>query len=112
MLSSTRIQFRKAQLVAKRNAEAAQRKERDLLFAGLQENQSTSSQSTSSPGYLRRKAQEKLSQDELALNTSSDLTASIRQLHGFMSSELERSQFARETLGSQLTLAAGGSRFC
>ena len=90
--SSARAQFRKAQLQAKRNAEAAKRKERELLFAGIQEggNETT--------GYGRRKGQEKQTQEELLLGASSDVTAALRRTHNLMSSELERSQFARETL--------------
>ena len=85
--------------MAKRTAETAKRKEREQLLAGVQEGAATSSGS-----YGRRRAHDKLSQEELALNTSSDLTASIRQLHGLMSAELERSQFARETLGERIIL--------
>ena len=90
---SARIQFRKAQLTAKRNAEAAKRKERELLFAGIQEGGAPST------GYGRRKGQEKLSQEEILLNASSDVTAALRRTHNLMSAELERSQFARDTLG-------------
>ncbi|KAF6240358.1 hypothetical protein HO173_001969 [Letharia columbiana] len=90
-LKIARAQFRKAQLQAKRNAEAAKRKERELLFAGIQEGNSTTA-------YGRRKGQEKLSQEEILLNASSDVTAALRRTHTLMSAELERSQFARETL--------------
>jgi len=86
-----RTQFRKAQLQAKRNAENAKRKERELLFAGIQEGSSTS-------GQNRRRGQEKLSQDELLVNASSDVTAALRRTHQLMQSELSRSQFAHDTL--------------
>ena len=89
--SSTRVQFRKAQLQAKRNAEAAKRKERELLFAGVQEG----SQNTN---YGRRKGYEKLSQEDLLVNASSDVTAALRRTHNLMTAELERSRFAQETL--------------
>ena len=92
---SARAQFRKAQLQAKRNAEAAKRKERELLFADIQEGDNTAA-------YGRRKGQEKLSQDEILLNASSDVTAALRRAHALMSTELERSQFARETLGEDV----------
>lgn len=92
---SARAQFRKAQLQAKRNAEAAKRKERELLFAGIQEGNSTTT-------HGRRKGQEKLSQEEILLNASSDVTAALRRTHALMSAELERSQFARETLGENI----------
>ena len=87
---SARIQFRKAQLQAKRNAETAKRKERGLLFASVQEGNSTSSSG-------RRKGKE-LSQDELILNASSDVTAALRRTHDLMQQELSRSQFAQDTL--------------
>ncbi|KAL9105119.1 MAG: hypothetical protein Q9163_000037 [Psora crenata] len=86
-------QFRRAQLIAKRNAEAAKRKERELLFAGIQEGVAPST-----TGYGRRKGQEKLSEEEILLNASSDVTAALRRTHNLMSAELERSQFAREIL--------------
>lgn len=86
-----RTQFRKAQLQAKRNAENARRKERELLFAGIQEGSTTG-------GNGRRRGQEKLSQDELLVNASSDVTAALRRTHQLMQSELSRSQFAHDTL--------------
>ncbi|KAI9879690.1 MAG: hypothetical protein M1830_007636 [Pleopsidium flavum] len=90
-LKLARTQFRKAQLQAKRNAENAKRKERELLFAGIQEGDSTS-------GNHRRKGKEKLSQDELLVYASSDVTAALRRTHQMMQSELSRSQFAHDTL--------------
>lgn len=94
-LISARAQFRKAQLQAKRNAEAAQRKERQLLFAGIQEGSSTES---TTGGYGRRKGQEAKTQEEILLGASNDVTAGLRRTHNLMSNELERSQFAHETL--------------
>ncbi|KAM0799340.1 hypothetical protein BDR22DRAFT_822640 [Usnea florida] len=99
-LKFARVQFRKAQLQAKRNAEAAKRKERELLFAGIQEG-------TNTTVYGRRKDQEKLSQEEILLNASSDVTAALRRTHSLMSAELERSQFARETLENSTKDLAG-----
>ena len=101
---SARIQFRKAQLTAKRNAEAAKRKEREVLFAGIQEGSETPS-----TGYGRRQGQEKLSQDEILLNASTDVTAALRRTHNLMSSELERSRFARETLGISILCQVDGT---
>ncbi len=89
--NSARVQFRKAQLQAKRNAEASKRRERELLFAGIQEGSNTG-------GYGRRKGQEKLSEQEVLVNASSDVTAALRRTHNFMTAELERSRFAQETL--------------
>jgi protein transport protein SEC20 len=77
-------------LQAKRNAEAVKRKERELLFADVQEG------STKSGG--RKKGQEKFSQDEQLVNAASDVTSALRRTHQLMQSELQRSQFARETL--------------
>ena len=93
-MRSARAQFRKAQLQAKRNAEVAKRRERELLFAGVQEG--------NGKFYGRRKGQEKLSQEELLVNASSDVTAALRRTHNLMSTELKRSQFARETLGKSI----------
>ncbi len=95
IIHSTRAQFRKAQLQAQRNVEAAKRKERELLFAGIEEGKFNKD-------YGRRRGQEKLSEEEQLLNASSDVTASLRRTHNLMSAELERSQFARETLGTNL----------
>ena len=90
-LNSARAQFRRAQLQAKRNAEAAKRKEHELLFAGIQEG-------TSTTGPGRRKGQEKLSQDDLVLSASNDVTAALRRLQNITQQGVERSQFAIETL--------------
>ncbi|KAL8914019.1 MAG: hypothetical protein Q9171_001270 [Xanthocarpia ochracea] len=90
-LRLARSQFRKAQLQAKRSAEAAKRKERELLFAGVQEGASAS-------GKGRRQDQEQLSKGEAELNASSDVTAALRRVHSLMQSEVSRSQFALETL--------------
>ncbi|KAI9720358.1 MAG: hypothetical protein M1812_002863 [Candelaria pacifica] len=90
-LKQARGQFRKAQLQAKRNAETAKRKERELLFANVQEDSGTNTTS-------RRRGQEKLSQEELLVSSSSDVTAALRRTHQLMQSELSRSQFAHDTL--------------
>ena len=89
----SRAQFRKAQLRAKRNAELAKQKERELLFAGAQSGSDTPSSSTG-----RRRGQDKLSADEVLVNASSDVTAALRRTHQLMQSELSRSRFAQETL--------------
>jgi Sec20 len=46
----------------------------------------------------RRKGQEKLTQDELALEASSDVTAALRRTHALLTSNIEQSQFAQQTL--------------
>ncbi|KAE8321742.1 hypothetical protein BDV39DRAFT_197328 [Aspergillus sergii] len=85
-LKKTRGDFRNAQLQAKRNAEIAKRKERELLF------------SRSQSAERKREPTEKLTQDDVLLNTSSDVTAALRRTHHLMQAELSRSQFAQETL--------------
>lgn len=89
---SARSQFRKAQLQAKRNAEAAKRKERELLFTDLQHGNSTES-------HPRRRGHENLSKEDQLVNAASDVTAGLTQLYASMSQELSKSQFAQETLG-------------
>ncbi|KAL8660979.1 MAG: hypothetical protein Q9202_006049 [Teloschistes flavicans] len=97
-LKIARSQFRKAQLQAKRHAEVAKQKERELLFAGVQEG-------TFGTGQGRRKGQEQLLKDQLELNASADVTAALRRVHSLMQSEVSRSQFALETLRTTTTIA-------
>lgn len=102
-----RSQYRKAQLQAKRNAEAAKQKERELLFAGIQEGGSALPSSTN-----RRSGNSKLTQDEIVAAASSDVTAALRRTHHLMTSELSRSRFAQETLdASTAALADLGDRY-
>jgi hypothetical protein len=89
-LSRARGEFRAAQLQANRNAEAARRKERELLLA------------RSKDGGERQSPSDKLTHDDLVVNASSDVTAALRRTHNLMQAELSRSQFAQETLGSLL----------
>ncbi|KAJ5357961.1 Sec20 [Penicillium brevicompactum] len=84
-LKRTRTDFRNAQLQAKRNAELAKRKEKDILLS----RSSTSEQ---------KQPSEKLTHDDLVLNASNDVTSALRRTHQLMQSELSRSQFAQETL--------------
>lgn len=87
----TRGDFRNAQLQAKRNAEIARRKERELLL------------SRSESVERRNPAKEKLTQDDIVKNASRDVTTALRRTHHLMQAELSRSQFAQETLGMFLT---------
>ena len=89
------MRFRKVQLQAKRNVEASKRKERELLFAGTQEGNITINRG-------RQKGRERLSQDELVDSAKNDVTAGLRRLHQLLSAEVEKSQFARDTLGIRL----------
>ncbi|KAI2672040.1 hypothetical protein CBS147333_3182 [Penicillium roqueforti] len=84
-LKRTRGDFRTAQLQAKRNAELARRKERDLLL----------SRSYSSE---KKKPSEMFTQDDLVLNASNDVTSALRRTHQLMQAELSRSHFAQSTL--------------
>ncbi|KAF2118549.1 Sec20-domain-containing protein [Lophiotrema nucula] len=92
-LRSSRAQFRKAQLTAKRNADRAKLKERELLFSSLQ-----SGDSTPSSTYRRKKDNSQLTADEVVTSASSDVTAALRRTHQLMQNELSRSRFAQETL--------------
>ena len=113
--TSARSQFRKAQLQAKRNAEATRQKERQLLFSSLQEGSANNS-STNTAGANRRRGggQERQTEDEILVNASSDVTAALRRTQTLMSAELTRSRFAQETLErsneavSQLSESYGG----
>ncbi|OQD68927.1 hypothetical protein PENPOL_c002G05135 [Penicillium polonicum] len=84
-LKRTRGEFRTAQLQAKRNAELAKRKERELLL----------SRSHSSE---KKQPTEKFTQGDLVLNASNDVTSALRRTHQLMQAELSRSQFAQSTL--------------
>ncbi|KAL2811900.1 hypothetical protein BJX63DRAFT_422128 [Aspergillus granulosus] len=86
-LKKTRGDFRNAQLQAKRNAEAARRKERELLFSGSE-----------GVAEKRNQTKEKLTQDDIVKNASKDVTAALRRTHQLMQAELSRSQFAQQTL--------------
>ena len=90
-LKSARASFRRAQLEAKRNQDAARRKERELLFANR-------SNDTETHPPTRRKGQEKLTQDEIAMNASNDVTAALRRTHDLLQNNLQQSQFVQETL--------------
>lgn len=103
MYDSARIQFRKAQLQAKRNAEAARRKERQLLFAGVEGGEGGEG--------MRRKGRAGLTHDDLVASASEDITSALRRTHQLMQAELSRSQFAQETLGlTPLTPSAQASK--
>ncbi|EEH37738.1 hypothetical protein PAAG_00659 [Paracoccidioides lutzii Pb01] len=89
-LKSARLQFRKAQLQAKRNAEVARRKERQLLFAGVGGGEGGEG--------VRRKGRPGFTHDDLVASASEDVTSALRRTHQLMQAELSRSQFAQETL--------------
>lgn len=82
----TRGEFRTAQLQAKRNAELAKRKERELLLSRSHTSE-------------KKQPTEKFTQGDLVLNASNDVTSALRRTHQLMQAELSRSQFAQSTLG-------------
>lgn len=87
-LKSARANFRRAQLQAKRNADAEKRKEREQLFADRKHD-----------GQPRgRPTHEKLTQDELAMRAAEDVTMALRRVHNQLEGELAQSQFAQQTL--------------
>ncbi len=90
-LKAARASFRRAQVQAKRNADLAKRKEREMLFANR-------SKDAEDLPPARRKGQEKLTQDELAMNAASDVTAALRRTHDALQGNLQQSQFAQQTL--------------
>ncbi|RKF79135.1 putative sec20 domain-containing protein [Golovinomyces cichoracearum] len=94
--------FRRAQLIAKRRLEAAQREERIILTKSFLEYEQTSLNAQSAISELNPKKESQksvfLSKEEKEINASSDVTAALRRTHEMMSNELSRSQFAHETL--------------
>jgi protein transport protein SEC20 len=96
LFNRARAQFRKAQLSAKRASEAAKQQERKLLLQSYQE--PSRSNTPTGAGPQRRRGPEKLTEDEILVNASGDVTAALRRTQQLMSTELQRSQFAQETL--------------
>lgn len=89
--------FRRAQLSARRNLEAAQRAERELLLQSYLEPRS--SNASPLPGQRRQPQKTtSLSKEEKEVNASSDVTLALRRTHDMMASELSRSHFAHDTL--------------
>ncbi|EKD19273.1 uncharacterized protein L3040_009287 [Drepanopeziza brunnea f. sp. 'multigermtubi'] len=102
-LEACQVAFRKAQVIAKRNLEAAQRAERELLLQSFFEPRNSAA-SSPVPGQRRRNQQTiELSKEEKTVNASSDVTIALRRTHEMMAQELSRSQFAHETLKESTT---------
>ncbi|ETI26307.1 hypothetical protein G647_03084 [Cladophialophora carrionii CBS 160.54] len=89
-LKNARASFRKAQLQAKRTADAEKRKERERLFADRKQDGQAQPRG--------RATHEKLTQDELALRAAEDVTIALRRVHNQLEGELSVSQFAQQTL--------------
>ena len=103
LFCSARAQFRKAQLQAKRNVEAARRKERELLFSDINTEETETNGTTTPTSYTQRKRKEKEkdtipTQDDIHLSASHDVTAALKRTHALMTAEVQRSHFAHETL--------------
>lgn len=86
IFGSARQQYRKAQLTAKRDSETTKRQ---LLFGDKRRNGDGSS----------RLDNKDRSAEEVVESASSDVTTALRRTHALMAAELNRSQFAAETLG-------------
>lgn len=50
-------------------------------------------------GTGKKARSSKLTQDDLVVNASNDITAALKQTHHLMQAEVSRSQFAQQTLG-------------
>ncbi|PNS18014.1 Phosphatidylinositol 3-kinase tor2 [Sphaceloma murrayae] len=113
-LKHARSQFRRAQLSAKRAIENQKAAEREAQLSALKKAYATSDKPVSSTDLFagRRTTAKQLTEDELLLNTSSDITAALRQTHQQLTSELGRSRFAQETLAqSSAALNDLGDRY-
>jgi hypothetical protein len=89
-LKTARANFRKAQLQAKRTADAEKRKEREQLFSDRKQDGHTQ--------HRTRSTHEKLTQDDLAVRAAKDVTIALRRVHNQLQGELSTSQFAQQTL--------------
>ncbi|KAJ9658023.1 Protein transport protein sec20 [Neophaeococcomyces mojaviensis] len=106
-IRSARGAFRRAQLQSKKNLDARKQKEREQLF----ENRRSGADGTV-PVPARQRGQEKLTQDEIAQNAADDVTRALRRTHALLSSNLQQSQFAQQTLEeSQEQLASLSERY-
>ena len=107
-LKGSRSHFRRAQLTAKKASEAAKQKERELVFASLQNPPQSDLPNGTADGtnpqqpdlFAGRRAlaqKSKLTKEELEVDAASTVTASLRRTHDLLSTELSRSRFAQET---------------
>lgn len=86
--------FRRAQLQSKKNLDARKQREREQLFA----NRRGGAASGVVAPLARQRGQEKLTQDELAQNAADDVTRALRRTHAMLSTNLQQSAFAQQTL--------------
>ncbi|KAI0453663.1 Sec20-domain-containing protein [Xylaria acuta] len=106
-LQLCRKSFRKAQIAARRNLQAAQRQERTLLYASFTTPRSGASSpasataTTAAPAAAARRRHQRtseMSKDEQMISASHDVTQSMRRTHDMMAAELAKSDFAQNTL--------------
>lgn len=127
-LRQSRGAFRRAQVSAKKASETAKRKERELLFASLQQDATANGEldvsGNSSSGTLTKsdlfagrgkrlqQQQKHLSKDELEAQATSDVTSALRRTQTLLSTEVERSRFAQEAFDeSTAALASLGETY-
>lgn len=89
-IRSARGAYRRAQLQSKKNLDARKKSEREQLFAIRR--------AGGTPGPDTQRGREKLTQDELTQNAANDVTSALRRVHASLTSNLQQSQFAQETL--------------
>jgi len=102
-------------LTAKRALEASQRSNREAAFEQLKNSylanpsDTSSNQATQPPVVVTRQQprDKKLSESDLLLDTSSDITLALRQTHDRLTAELSRSQFATQTLAESTAALEG-----
>ncbi|KAI0545747.1 Sec20-domain-containing protein [Xylaria curta] len=106
-LQLCRKSFRKAQIAARRNLQAAQRQERALLYASFTTSRSGASSpasataTTAAPVAVARRRKQRtseMSKEEQMISASHDVTQSMRRTHEMMAAELAKSDFAHNTL--------------
>lgn len=108
-LKTARGAFRRAQISAKRAADESKVKERELVFASLQQASDPSTPTSTSVNgstadlfagrstLQKRQQHKQLTKDELLVAQSSDVTSALRRTTDLLSTELSRSRFAQET---------------
>ena len=117
-LKSARHSFRRAQLDAKRYADAQRAQERAELFAPppplvSSDTEATANGTTTPPSRPASRAtrhtqqtHKHLTQDDLTLAASTDVTNALRRTHDLLQSSVEQSQFASETLATSTAALA------
>ncbi|ESZ98275.1 hypothetical protein SBOR_1371 [Sclerotinia borealis F-4128] len=96
-LKSYYTTFRKAQMTAKKKLKAAQVLARQVLLqASLNPSSGRSSPSSMERPISRQKSEP--SKEEKTVNAAGDVTLALRRTHEMMAGELEKSQFANDTL--------------